>query len=225
MAEREMTLTVAPWAEAPRETEADDFRNGLGFHPANTTRIQLAHEAVRLLAQLMGTHLVMLLPNGRDKSLAKTHLEDVMMRANRAVALGKGPHPAVDETALADLIADLKLVLVHLGASAPEDPRLDAYKAEQRAEQPSSEPNPLQAVAPFKYRRDYGNPEHYVKLEMGLTGVARGEPEVKISIVERNEAGEVTDGAALFIDEPVVLEEIAAYQLARAAQLRALKAL
>lgn len=203
--------------EVERRSEAAQFRDGLGFHPANTKRIQLAHEAARLLAALMGTHLVHLLPQGREKSLAKTALEDVMMRSNRAIALGKGPHPLVDDDLLAEMVGDLKSILRDLGADLPEDPRIEAYKAEQRGES-------VDPLAPFEYRREHGEPEHYTQLEIGLTGVAGPEPEVKISVVEHNEAENVTDGAEQWIDDPEVLESVASYLLTMASQLRGLKA-
>jgi hypothetical protein len=100
-----------------------------------------------------------------------------------------------------------------------EDPRVETYKAEQRGE-----PAPVEPIVPFEYRRELGGPEHYTQLEIGLTGVAGPEPEVKIEVVEHNESENVTDGAAQFVDAPEVLESVASYLLTMANQLRALKA-
>lgn len=205
--------------ECARDAEAAEFRDGLGFHPANTRRIQLAHECARLLAALMGTHLVHLLPNGREKSLAKTALEDVMMRSNRAIALGKGPHPEVEEDDLTLLVADLKLVLRQLGAGLPEDPRVEEYKAEQRGDAPGS----VQPLEPFQYNTGV-EAQMTRELEVGLTAVEGPEPEVKIEIVNHDEGENITDSATMWVNDPEVLEELASYVLTMAGQLRTLKA-
>jgi hypothetical protein len=209
--------------ERTRNDEAAEFRDGLGFHPANTRLIQLAHECARLLAALMGTHLVHLLPNGREKSLAKTALEDVMMRANRSIALGKGPHPEVKEDDLVLLVADLRLVLQQLGAAVTEDPRIEAYKAEQRGEQPGA----VHPLAPFEYRREY----QYESYGVTVTGVDLIEAAITNTNIGPVGMFKIDEGpldednsSSASVDDPEVLEEFASYVLTMASQLRTLKA-
>jgi hypothetical protein len=109
----------------PRDVDLGDWLSGIGFHPADTTRKQLAHEAARQLVADLGYRFWELLPAGRDKSILYTLLEDVLMRANRALALAKGPKEDLDEA-----------TLQRYAASGPleTDPRVETYKAEQRGE-------------------------------------------------------------------------------------------
>lgn len=115
-----------------RDIDLRQWLDGIGFHPANTELKQVGHELARQLVALLGTHLHMLLPAGRDKSLAFTHLEDVLMRANRALALGDGPPPTVVVEDAKALLANLKEILSQLGSGLPDDARIEAYKAAQR---------------------------------------------------------------------------------------------
>lgn len=109
----------------PRDVDLDQWLDGIAFHPANSARKQLGHEAARQLVADLGRMLHGLLPAGRDKSLAFTALEDVLMRANRALALGDGPRDDLDDSTLERLASHGPL---------EEDPRVTAYKAEQRGE-------------------------------------------------------------------------------------------
>jgi hypothetical protein len=118
----------------PRDVDLNEWLDGIGFHPANTVSKQLGHEAARSLVALLGTHLAELLPPGRDKSLAFTALEDVLMRAERALALGGGPREGVQDEALHEIIEDARAIGVQLGSRLAQlagDPRIDHYKAEQ----------------------------------------------------------------------------------------------
>jgi hypothetical protein len=54
-------------------------------------RKQVAHEAARQRVADLGEDLHRFLPPGRDKSIVFTLLEDVLMRANKALAVGGGP--------------------------------------------------------------------------------------------------------------------------------------
>lgn len=214
-----------------RDISLAEWLDGVGFHPADTELKQRGHEAARLLAALYATHLHQLLPPGRLKSLAFTKLEEVLQRANQALAVGKGPHALVALPNLQSLVDSLKDSLDAAGATVPYDPRISQYEAEQRGEAvpitdalAAMDAAATAPVEPFEYRREHGGSEHYTQIEIGLTGVAGPEPEVKIGVVEHNEAENVTDGAELWVNDPDVLESIATHLLTLAAQLRALQA-
>ena len=114
----------------PFDVDLKQWLDGAGFHPANTELKQLGHEVTRKLVAQLGVQLHYVLPAGRDKSLAFTALEEVLMRANRALALGGGPDPEkVTEGSLRGILADGTLG----DGVLPEDPRIAEYKADQRA--------------------------------------------------------------------------------------------
>lgn len=62
-----------------------DIINRFSFHPANQ-RTAAAHDAVRSMCLDMAEALNKSLPEGREKSLAITHLEEVMLWSNAAIA-------------------------------------------------------------------------------------------------------------------------------------------
>jgi hypothetical protein len=64
----------------------DDLRNRFSYHPATTAPVGNAHEKVRGLCLTLAFRLDDLLPEGREKSLAITNLEQTMMWANAAIA-------------------------------------------------------------------------------------------------------------------------------------------
>ncbi|MDN3356096.1 hypothetical protein [Actinomadura sp. DC4] len=64
----------------------EDIANRFTFHPATTPERQAAHESVRTHCGELAAALNELLPDGREKSLAITNLEQVMFWANAAVA-------------------------------------------------------------------------------------------------------------------------------------------
>jgi len=68
----------------------DQIHNGMGFHPGNAD-VALIYMELRTnfitLAEIVNT----LVPDGRDKSLAITHLEDSLMRAIRGIAINITP--------------------------------------------------------------------------------------------------------------------------------------
>lgn len=66
--------------------ERSDLENRFSFHPANTEEKKQAHETVRNTCLRVAIDLNNLLPEGREKALALTHLEEVMFWANAGVA-------------------------------------------------------------------------------------------------------------------------------------------
>lgn len=196
----------------PRDVDLAEWLNATGFHPADTTRKQLTHEAVRRLFGEVGTILHQLLPPGRAKSVAFTELERSRIYANMAAAVGGGPGVHVTE-------GDLRALLARMVVALPIDPRIEEYEAGQRGEKSGT----VQPLGPFEYQR--GRVPGMVRiLEAGLTGTGGGSPEAKIQITEHDEGENLTQGSEVFIDDPAVLEEFASYVLTMASQLRALKA-
>lgn len=64
-----------------------DISNRFTFHPATPENGKGAiHEAIRDLCGKLAHQLNETLPEGREKSLAITHLEEVMFWSNAAVA-------------------------------------------------------------------------------------------------------------------------------------------
>lgn len=112
---------------APRDVNLDDWLDGIGFHPADTVAKQVGHQAAREYIANLGAVLHELLPAGRDKSIAFTLLEDVLMRTNRALALGGGPAVQSDEY--------IQLLRNQLDASPIGLSRDHRYEAEQRGEE------------------------------------------------------------------------------------------
>lgn len=67
----------------------EDIENRFAFHPASTPDRQAAHQSVRTHCHELAGVLNDLLPEGREKSLAITNLEQTMFWANAAVARQK----------------------------------------------------------------------------------------------------------------------------------------
>jgi hypothetical protein len=63
-----------------------DIENRFAFHPATTEEKRDAHTSVRQLCRQLADMLNGKLPDGREKSLAITHLEEVMLWGNAALA-------------------------------------------------------------------------------------------------------------------------------------------
>lgn len=67
----------------------DDINNRFEYHaPRNKEEVE-DHERVRWLTHAVALKLNDILPEGREKSLALTHLEEAMMWANAALARNK----------------------------------------------------------------------------------------------------------------------------------------
>jgi hypothetical protein len=65
---------------------ADDLKNRFDFHPAKDNRTQERHSLVRSYCLALATSIDSLVPEGREKALAITKLEEVMMWANAGIA-------------------------------------------------------------------------------------------------------------------------------------------
>lgn len=67
----------------------DDLRNRFTFHPATEDKA-LLYEQVRLKALEYSTWLNLVLPEGREKSVAFTKLDEVVFWANASIARDQG---------------------------------------------------------------------------------------------------------------------------------------
>lgn len=65
---------------------AEQIRNGMGFHPGNKN-VAGIYEHLRNEYMALAVLVNEVVPDGRDKSLAITHLEDALMRSIRGVAI------------------------------------------------------------------------------------------------------------------------------------------
>jgi hypothetical protein len=65
---------------------SEDIANRFKFHPATTPERGAEHDAVRNRCGGLAAWLNEVLPEGREKALAVTHLEETMMWANAAIA-------------------------------------------------------------------------------------------------------------------------------------------
>lgn len=66
--------------------EPIDIHNRFGFHAATTAEKQAAHGSARAACLELANFLNGALPEGREKSLAITRLEEVMFWSNAAIA-------------------------------------------------------------------------------------------------------------------------------------------
>lgn len=69
--------------------EKKDLENRFSFHPAKDEETKVKHETVRNTCLRLALDINSLVPESREKSLAITHLEEVMMWANAAIAREK----------------------------------------------------------------------------------------------------------------------------------------
>jgi hypothetical protein len=66
--------------------DAKDIEHRFAFHPATDEEKRNAHTSVRDRCRQLADFLNEKIPEGREKALAITHLEEVMMWGNAALA-------------------------------------------------------------------------------------------------------------------------------------------
>jgi hypothetical protein len=66
-----------------------------GYHPPSTPEVIAAHEAVRARIGSLTDWINDLLPDGREKSMALTDLDNAAMHANAAIARAQTVNPEV----------------------------------------------------------------------------------------------------------------------------------
>lgn len=64
----------------------DDIAHRFAFHAATPDEKRNAHTSIRQACRRLADQLNEQIPDGREKSLAITHVEDAMMWANAALA-------------------------------------------------------------------------------------------------------------------------------------------
>jgi hypothetical protein len=64
----------------------EDIEHRFAFHAATTQEKRDEHTSVRQACRRLADELNARVPEGREKALAITHLEEVMMWANAAIA-------------------------------------------------------------------------------------------------------------------------------------------
>lgn len=70
--------------------ESRDIDHRFNFHPATDEEKRSAHGSIRDGCKELAHFLNAKLPEGREKSLAITHLEEVMLWGNAAIARNAG---------------------------------------------------------------------------------------------------------------------------------------
>jgi len=64
----------------------DDIERRFSYHPPSTGEVVAAHQEVRTACSDVATRFNATLPEGREKALALTKLEEAMFWANAAIA-------------------------------------------------------------------------------------------------------------------------------------------
>ncbi|WP_407107872.1 hypothetical protein [Rhodococcus aetherivorans] len=72
---------------------AADINNRFDFHPATTAEKRGEHGSVREACKALAHALDARVPNGREKALALTKLEEAMFWANAGIARAADPDP------------------------------------------------------------------------------------------------------------------------------------
>lgn len=66
--------------------DAHDLTHRFTYHPPVSSERAATHERIRRMGLAMAIELDDLIPDGREKALAMTHLEETVMWANAALA-------------------------------------------------------------------------------------------------------------------------------------------
>lgn len=66
--------------------DRDDINNRFAYHAPKDEVTKANHEWIRESCRELADGINSMIPEGREKSLAITHLEEVMMWANAAIA-------------------------------------------------------------------------------------------------------------------------------------------
>ena len=69
--------------------DREELDHRFKFHPADTDARRLAHTTARESVKELANKLNVLVPDGREKSLAMTKLEEALFWANAAIARAK----------------------------------------------------------------------------------------------------------------------------------------
>lgn len=67
----------------------EDLENRFAYHVPKNETTKIAHDRVRNFCFDLAEELSIIVPEGREKDLAITHLEQVMMWANAGIARAK----------------------------------------------------------------------------------------------------------------------------------------
>lgn len=203
----------------PRDVNLAEWLNAAGFHPADTEAKQMGHEAARVLVGLLGKHLHRLVPAGREKSVVFSHLEQARHYANQALAVHGGPPAHVDVDDLRELLMDTKRIAEEIGATVPEDLRIEQYKTGQLA--PTDSATPEKPFEGFRYSTGE-EPAMVRTLDVRYQRYPGriADAQVAIGVTEHDEGENRREMARLYVDDPDVLEEFAAGLLAAANRLR-----
>jgi hypothetical protein len=71
--------------------DTEDLKHRFQFHPADAQNTQDDHRSIRGACLEAAYKVNDIVPEGREKSLAITKLEEAMMWANAGIARGDGP--------------------------------------------------------------------------------------------------------------------------------------
>ena len=71
--------------------DAEELIHRFAFHPATDEEKRMGHTSVRGACLQLASFLNANLPDGREKALAITHLEEVMFWGSAALARATGP--------------------------------------------------------------------------------------------------------------------------------------
>lgn len=67
--------------------KSEDLDKDFAFHPPKTEDIKAAHEDIRVAARRFMDIVNNLVPDGREKALARTKIQEAMMWANKGIAV------------------------------------------------------------------------------------------------------------------------------------------